>query len=101
MLYLYTNVVRSTNHGELIHVVRSSNELYNKSPDYEVYYCPPFSQEELTLIRKTLGKGENYNLVPRQEHHGWLRFPDYAVEQLIIGCIACDIELEVIEWNNH
>jgi hypothetical protein len=95
MLYLYTSV-EPDNYGKRPHVLRTSNTLFGKAPDYEASHCVPFNGCEIRLLREILimkdylGVGVNYR--------GWLRFPDYAVEQLIVGCVACDIELEVIDW---
>lgn len=78
-------------------MLRTSNDLRGEPPDWDAIYCPPFSDAEDQLIRKILHK-DDFNIVPARKHFGWFRFPDYAVEQLIIGCMACDIDLEVIEW---
>jgi hypothetical protein len=95
MLYLYTNVCPI---NILIpHVLRTSDTLYEKAPDWESEHCPPFSDIEDQLIREIVSN-VNFNIIPSRGHYGWFRFPDYAVEQLIVGCMACDIELEVIEW---
>jgi hypothetical protein len=92
MLYLYTNV-EPDNYGKRPHVLRTSNKLFGKPPDYESVHCSPFSEESEQLLRQILVVNDYY-----PTNYGWRRFPDYAVEQLIVGCMACDIELEVIEW---
>lgn len=96
MLYLYTHVEPHYG-GKRPHVLRTSKDLRGKAPDWEADFCPQFSDSEDEIIRKVLNR-EDYNTPPSRGHYGWMRFPDYAVERLIIGCMACDIDLEIIQW---
>lgn len=96
MLYLYT-VVEPNNYAKRPHVLRTAKDLRGQAPDWEAEFCPPFSDAEDELLRK-LFAGEDFNRVPLRHHHGWMRFPDLLVERLIIGCMACDVELEIINW---
>lgn len=96
MLYLYIGVARHSGHPRP-HVLRTSDDLRGEAPDWEADFCPPFSDSEDEVIRKVLDR-EDFNARPLPTHWGWMRLPDYAVERLIIGCMACDIDLEVIQW---
>lgn len=98
MLYLYLNVEK--NYGKRPHVLRTSDDLRGQMPDWEANYCPPFSDEENSLLRKVMNGGEDWNSVPRKGYYGWFRFPEDKVERLIIGCQAEGVDISVINWEN-
>ena len=97
MLYLYLNVREKTDWNTRSHVLRTSSDLRGQAPDWEADFCPPFSGKEKDILMKVLSD-EDLQRFPSTRGYGWARFPDYAVERLIIGCMACDVDLEVINW---
>ena len=98
MLYLYLNVREKTNWNARSHVLRTSSDLRGYDfPDWEADFCPSFSGKEKDILMKVLSD-EDLQRFPSTRWFGWTRFPDYAVEKLIIGCMACDVDLEVIKW---
>lgn len=98
MLYLYLNVREKTDWNLRTHVLRTSSDLRGKAPDWDADFCPSFSGKEKDILMKVLSDEDLQRCSPNIRRYGWMRFPDYAVERLIVGCMACDIDLEVINW---
>lgn len=93
-LYLYDNVESGNN----CCVVRTSPPV-NGGPGYCSENCSEFSEIVWEVLNSCLSKqefeeyfGEGYN-----HYNGWTRMQAKHREKFILGCLANDIDLEIIE----
>ena len=89
-------------------VVRKNPPENDESPSWSSTNCEPFSEKEGSLI-KLIAESTGYHTsnVAMESGFGWWYFwklnsseynNDKVYEQFILGCIANDINIEIIKW---
>jgi hypothetical protein len=95
-VYLYDNAPLGCN----CCVVRTHPPSGDEDPGYSSENCPKFSEKVWDVIKVsfntkdfTLYFNSSYNY-----ERGWTRMKPKYRERFILGCIANDIDIEIIEW---
>jgi hypothetical protein len=89
-------------------VVRKNPPKNGESPSWSSINCEPFSKKEGSLI-KLLAEATGYHFpnASIEDGFGWWYFwkqnsvdhnNNKVYEQFILGCIANDINIEIIKW---
>jgi len=89
-------------------VVRKNPPESGESPSCSSKNCEAFSEKEVNLVKRVAEATGYYSSNTSIENgFGWWYFwkpnnvdhnNDKVYEQFILGCIANDIEIEIIEW---
>lgn len=90
-------------------VVRKNPPEKNETPTWSAINCSPFTEVEkqliLSIVKGTKYVDDNYNGEngAMKSGHGWYLFwknkdTEQCYQKFILGCLANDIDLEIIDW---
>ena len=101
-IYLYDGVPSGTN----ICVIRTSPSC-NKGPGWNSTTSPEFTDIMWEVVKTSLGDNFNtYFYHPSRMNddykpkHGWCRMGAEHRQRFILGCLANDIDIQIIEWED-
>lgn len=71
-----------------------------EGPEWTAENCRAFTEEEFGILVQSLGEQllDYYGLAAQRVKRGWCIVEGAVRDKIILGCLANDIDLEIIKW---